>query len=124
MLLGTGLMLESSEIPGPHLTCELSLCGVGLGITIDFYIYINIYNFIYLLIVGCLGLCCCAGFSLVAARRGYSLAEALGLLLEAVPLFAAHGFSGTGASIVAASGLSSCCFQALESRLNSCGTQA
>ena len=55
MLLGTGLMLESSEIPGPHLTCELSLCGVGLGITIDFYIYINIYNFIYLLIVGCSG---------------------------------------------------------------------
>ena len=64
------------------------------------------YNFIYLLLA-VLCLCCCAGFSLVAARRGHSLAEGLGLLLEAVSLFAEHGFSGTGSSIVAASGLSS-----------------
>ena len=71
-----------------------------------------------------LGLRCCADFALVAARRGYSLVAGLGLLVEAVSLFAEHGFLGTGASVVAASGLSGCSFQALECRLNSCGAGA
>ena len=70
-----------------------------------------------------LGLCCCTDIALVAARRGYSLVKGLRLFVEAVSLFAEHGFLGPGASIVAASGVSSCSSQALDHRLNSCGTR-
>ena len=45
--------------------------------------------FIYLLLA-VLGLCCCAGFSLVAASRGYSLLATQGLLVAAVSPVVAH----------------------------------
>ena len=45
----------------------------------------------YLFILAVLGLCSCAGFSLVAASRGYSLLEVLELLIAVASLFAEHG---------------------------------
>ena len=70
-----------------------------------------------------LGLRCCRGFSLVAGSRVYSLAAVCGLL-SAVASLAKHRLQGTRASVVAAHGLSRCGSQALEHRLNSCGTWA
>ena len=46
-------------------------------------------NFIYLLSV--LGLCCCLGFSLAAASRGYSHVEVQGLLIAVAYSVAGHG---------------------------------
>ena len=48
-------------------------------------------NFIYLLISGCAGFCCCSGSSLVAASRNYSLVAVPGLLIVVASLVAEHG---------------------------------
>ena len=45
--------------------------------------------FIYLFLA-VLGLCCCAGFSLAAASRGYSLVVAQGLLVAVVSPVVEH----------------------------------
>ena len=66
-----------------------------------------------------LGLHCCAGFSLVAVSGGCSLGFSLRWLL----LLRSRA-RGLRASVVAAQGLSSCGFRALEHRLSSCGTWA
>ena len=62
-------------------------------------------NFIYLLSLAVLGLCCCAGFSLIAVS-GLLIAEWLFLLQSPDPRRA---------------GFSSCGSRALEHRLRSCG---
>ena len=53
---------------------------------------ISNFHFIYLIMV-VLGLCCCTGFSLVAASGGYSVV-AVGRLLIVVAFVAEHGFWG------------------------------
>ena len=68
-----------------------------------------------------LGLCCCSGSSLVVASGGYSLAMVHRLLSAVASLVAEHRLWGTQTSGLAAHGLNSCGFQALEHRLNSCG---
>ena len=60
-----------------------------------------------------LGLCCCAGFSLVAASGGYFLAAAHKLLIAVASLVAEHGALGPA-------GFSSCNSRAREQRLSSC----
>ena len=69
--------------------------------------------FIYLFIFGC------AGSWLL---RGCSLAVVHSLLAAVASLVAEHRLQDMQASVVAARGLRSCCSQALEHRLNSCGT--
>ena len=54
---------------------------------------------------------------------GSSLVVVQGLLAGVASLVLDYGLCGAWASIVAACGLSSCSSQALEHRLNSCGTQ-
>ena len=61
-------------------------------------------------------------FYLFLAALGLSLVTVCGLLISVTSLVAEG--QGTQASIVVASGLSSCSFQALEQRLNSCDTLA
>ena len=65
------------------------------------------------LLLAVLGLHCCMGFSLAVVSRPCSSVTVRGLLLWNM---------GSGASVAAACGLSSCGLQALEHRLNSCGT--
>ena len=60
-----------------------------------------------------LGLCCCAGFSVLAAR-GATLGAVTSLVAE-------HRLQSLQAAVVGAHGLSSCCSGALEHR---CGTRA
>ena len=52
-----------------------------------------------------LGLCCCAGFSLVEMSRGYSTDAMLRLLIAVISLVAKHGLQGALASVVVASRL-------------------
>ena len=63
------------------------------------------------------------GFSLVAASGGYSLVVVLRLLISVASLVK-HGLLGMKASVVAARGLGSCGFWALEHRISSCGARA
>ena len=71
-----------------------------------------------------LGLCCFEGFSLVAVSRGYPLVVGHWLLIVVASLVVELGLLGPCASAVVAGGLCSCGFQALEHRLNSCGSWA
>ena len=64
------------------------------------------------------------GFSLAAARRGYTLVAVHTLFMAVASLVVEHGLWGRQASVVAAHVLSSCGSQALEHRLNSCGARA
>ena len=66
-----------------------------------------------------LGLCGYAGFSLVVARRGYSLVMVRGLLPAVVSLGVEHRLPGAWASVAGACGLSSWGPWALEHSLNS-----
>ena len=50
-------------------------------------------------------ICCCVGFSLVAASRGYSLAVGHGLLLVVASLVAERGLKGKQTSAAVAPGL-------------------
>ena len=52
-----------------------------------------------------LGLCCCAGCSLVVAIRGGSPAAVCGLLTAVASLAAEHGLQGAWASVLVAPGL-------------------
>ena len=60
---------------------------------------INDCSFTFCLFLAVLDLPCCRSV-LVAESRGYSLAEALGLLTAAASLVAEHGLSGAQASVV------------------------
>ena len=61
-----------------------------------------------------LGLCCCPGFSLVAAREGYSLVVVCRLFVAVASIVAGHRLGWE---------CSSCDSQALEHRLCNCGIQ-
>ena len=68
-----------------------------------------------------LGLCCCAGFSLVVAS--YSAIH--GLLIVVASLVAEHRLHpGAWASVAVVCGISIHSSRALEHGLNSCGTEA
>ena len=67
-----------------------------------------------------LGLCCCLGFSLGVASRGYFLVAVCRLLTTVASLVEEHRLWGTRASVVEAHGFSGCGSQGLEHRLNSC----
>ena len=54
---------------------------------------ISNFLFIYIIMIG-LGLCCCTGFSLVAASGGYSVIAVGGLLIVVASVVAEHGFWG------------------------------
>ena len=69
-----------------------------------------------------LDLHCCSDSSLLVEGRGSSLVEVHRLLIAMASFIVKHGLQGTGASVAAVSGLSSCGSQALEHSLNSCGT--
>ena len=64
-------------------------------------------QFIYLLILAVLGLCCCVAFSPVAARGCYPLVMMSGLLTVVASPVAKHGLQGVWASAVLAPGLQS-----------------
>ena len=70
-----------------------------------------------------LGLHCCAGFSLAAVSGAYSLLQCATSQFGGFSSCRAWALS-VGASVVAARGLSSCGFWALEHRLSSCGAWA
>ena len=72
------------------------------------------FGFIYLFLA-LLGLCCCAGFSLVVESEGAHLVSVHALLI---------GVASLCCGIQAAGGLSSHGFQALELRFSSCGVWA
>ena len=59
-----------------------------------------------------LGLCCCAGYSLVAASGSDSLVAVCRLLVVVASLVAEDGLQGVWASVVAARRLGSCDSQA------------
>ena len=82
------------------------------------------YCFLIFFIYYRLGLRCFEGFSLVAVSRGYPLVAGRWLLVVVASLAVELRLSGPCASAVVARGLSSCGFQALEHRLNSCGSWA
>ena len=84
----------------------------------------NLFFLIIIIILAALGLCCCTGFSPVAASRGYSLVAVPGLLSALASLVAEHRLQGMQAPGVVAQGLSSRGSWALEHRLSSCGAQA
>ena len=71
-----------------------------------------------------LDLHCWAGFSLLAADRGYSQLMVCGLLIEVASFVAGYELLGTWASVVVVHGVSSFSSQSLEHRLNSCGPWA
>ena len=64
------------------------------------------------------------GFSLVAVSRGCSLVAVLRLVIMVASLVVEHRLWGMPAPVVVTCGLSSCGFQALEPRLDSCGSWA
>ena len=66
-----------------------------------------------------MGLCCCEGFSPLAACGSYSLAVVRRLVISVASLAVEHGLYGTRAPVVTASGLKSCHSRALKHGLNS-----
>ena len=62
-------------------------------------------------------------FAECRAGGGSSVVEVHRLLIAVASVIVKHGLQGTGASVVAVSGLSSCGSQALEQSLSSCGTE-
>ena len=76
----------------------------------------NIFNYLFLAVPG---LCCFAGFSLVAVSWGYSPVAVPGLLIVMASLVAEHALYRTRTSVDVTRGLSAV---ALELRLNSYGT--
>ena len=67
---------------------------------------------------------CFTGFSPVVVSGHCFLVAVHRLLIAEISLVLKHKLKGARASIVVAHVLSSCSSQALENRLNSCGTQA
>ena len=70
-----------------------------------------------------LGLCCCAGFSLVAASGGRLFVVVRGLLIVLASLVEEYGLHNAWTSVVV-HGLGSIGSQAPEHRFNNCGTRA
>ena len=85
---------------------------IFLFIALSFF-HIFIYLFLFLAVESLLLL----ELFLVVASRGYSLVVVHGLLIAVASLVVEHGALGQ-------EGFSSCGSQALEHRLNSCGTWA
>ena len=78
-----------------HFLFWLNLCGLGLYCLLTkaffFFFLINFFLFIYLFSFGCVGSSLLhAGFSLVVASGGYSVAVS-GLLTAVASLVAEHG---------------------------------
>ena len=89
----------------------------------NFFIFNNLFYFIYF-IFGCVGsLLLQAGFSLVAVSGGCSSSLCAGFSLQWLLLLGAWAL-GARASVIVAHGLSSCGSWALEHRLSSCGARA
>ena len=65
-----------------------------------------------------MGLCCCEGFSLVAASGSCSPAVVLRLVISVASLVVEQGLYNTRAPVVTASGLNSCHSWALKHGLN------
>ena len=91
--------------------------------------FLFFFLIVYLFIFGCLGLCCCVGFSLVAVSRGCSLLECVGFSLWLLFLLGRTGcrvcqHSNCGGLVVVAHELSSCSSQAPGHRLSGCGVRA
>ena len=59
----------------------------------------------YLCFLAVLGLCCCMGFPLIVASRGYSPVTVNGLLIEVASLVAEQGLKAAHVSVTAAPGL-------------------
>ena len=70
-----------------------------------------------------MGLCCCAGFPLVAARGACSLVLVQELFIAVASFVAGHGL-GSRASAIVTRELSSCNLWALVHSINSCGAWA
>ena len=62
-------------------------------------IHLTVFKFGLFLFLVVLGLCCCVGFSLVAANGGYSLVVMCGLLIVVASLVVEHGLQGMQASV-------------------------
>ena len=60
-----------------------------------------------LFVLAVLGLCCCVGFSLVAASSGSSLVVVHGLFIAVASLIVQHGLQSCQASVIVAPGLES-----------------
>ena len=58
-------------------------------------------------VLAVLGLCCCVGFSLVAASSGSSLVVVHGLFIAVASLIVQHGLQSCQASVIVAPGLES-----------------
>ena len=55
-------------------------------------VIVSLFFKIIYLFLAVLDLCCCAGFSLVAASEGYSVDAVSGLLIEVVSIVAKYSF--------------------------------
>ena len=71
-----------------------------------------------------MGLCCCAGFSLVVASRGLLFIVVRGLLIVLASLVEEYGLHNAWTSRVVVHGLGSIGSQAIEHRFDNCGTRA
>ena len=76
--------------------------------------------FLFYFFLALLGLCGCSCFPLVVVSSSCSPGAVRRPLIVGAPLVLEHGLQGERASEAAAHGLSSCGFQAVEHRLNSC----
>ena len=84
------------------------------------YILISFFKFyLFVFVFGCAGLCCCEEFFSSCDKQ-----ELLSNCGSQASLVLDPGLQGAQASVVAASGLSSCGSQVLEHRLNSSSTGA
>ena len=77
------------------IVCGVTKSWTGLS---DFYTHTW-------LLLTVLGLCCCMGFPLVVASRGYSPVTVHGLLIEVASLVVEQGLKAAQVSVIAAPGL-------------------
>ena len=88
---------------------------VSLVLNINYYYFLKFIYLIYLFLA-VLGLCCCVGFSVVAASGGYSSLRCAGFSLRWLLLLLSTGSRRAG--------FSSCGSRVLECRSSSCGARA
>ena len=88
---------------------------VSLVLNINYYYFLKFIYLIYLFLA-VLGLCCCVGFSVVAASGGYSSLRCAGFSLRWLLLLLNTGSRRAG--------FSSCGSRVLECRISSCGARA
>ena len=75
-----------------QLDCIILLCLCAPETTLlSFSFFFNKFIYFIYLFLTALGLCCCEGFSLVAARRGLLFVVMRGLLIAVASLVADHG---------------------------------